>query len=38
MLLTFSREGNGLGMSVLFIPGKWLLMPSKGVCVSKSVL
>jgi hypothetical protein len=38
MLLTFSREGNGLGVGVLFMRGKWLLVPSEGICVSRSVL
>jgi hypothetical protein len=38
MLLTFSRKGNGLGVSVLLIPEKWLPMPSEGVCVSKYIL
>jgi hypothetical protein len=29
MLLAFSREGNDLGVSVLLMPGKWLLVPQK---------
>jgi hypothetical protein len=33
MLLTFSQEGNGMGVSVLLMFGKWLSMPpeSRGV-------
>jgi hypothetical protein len=27
MFLVFSREGNGLGVSVLLMPGKWLPVP-----------
>jgi hypothetical protein len=38
MLLAFSREGNGLCVDVLLMPGKWLPMPPEGVCVSRSVL
>jgi hypothetical protein len=38
MILAFSREGNGLGVGVLLMPRKWLPMPPKRVCVSRSVL
>jgi hypothetical protein len=38
MLLTFSREGNGLGVGVLLMPRKWLHVPPKRVCISRSVL
>jgi hypothetical protein len=38
MLLAFNREGNGLGVSVLLMSGKWLSVPPEGVCVSRSVM
>jgi hypothetical protein len=38
MLLAFSREGSDLGMGVLLMPEKWLPVPSKGVCVSISII
>jgi hypothetical protein len=38
MFLTFSREGNGLGVGVLFMREKWLPVPSKGIYVNRSVL
>jgi hypothetical protein len=38
MLLAFNREGNGLGVDVLLIPGKWLSVPLEGVCVSRFVM
>jgi hypothetical protein len=38
MLLVFSRERNGLGVSVLFMPKKWLHVPPEGVYVSKYVI
>jgi hypothetical protein len=38
MLLAFNREGNGLGVGVLLMPGKWLSVPPEGVCVSRSIM
>ena len=38
MLLAFSRKENGLAVGVLLMPEKWLPVPSKEVCVSRSVL
>jgi hypothetical protein len=33
MLMAFSRQGNGLGVGVLLMPGKWLPMPpGKSLC------
>jgi hypothetical protein len=38
MLLAFSREGNGLGVGVLLMLGKWLPVPLEGFYVNRSIL